>query len=280
MLDPEEQKAYTQNGRQFMKAWRYYSDEVYKAYESDQNLKRPQPPLVKAPMRPGQAPIDLPRDFESLSMPKDAYTLMRQRKSSRYYSQGGISLLNLSFLLWASQGIRDIRGKSYATLRTVPSGGGRHAFETYLVVNRVEGLEAGLYHYLPMGHQLEFLGPVEEPKGTISASLSGQSWAAKADVIFYWSCVAYRAEWRYGISAHRVVLIDAGHVAQNLYLACAALGLGTCAIAAYDQEFCDKLFELDGQEEFMVYAAPVGTISAADQAEEKAFYKFVEDQGL
>ena len=122
MLDPEEQKAYTQNGRQFMKAWRYYSDEVYKAYESDQNLKRPQPPLVKGPMRPGQAPIDLPRDFERLNMPKDAFTLMRQRKSSRYYSQGGISLLNLSFLLWASQGIRDIRGNLTLPYARYPRG--------------------------------------------------------------------------------------------------------------------------------------------------------------
>jgi SagB-type dehydrogenase family enzyme len=90
----------------------------------------------------------------------------------------------------------------------------------------------------------------------------------------------YRCEWRYGIWAHRVAVIDAGHVSQNLYLACVALGLGTCAIAAFDMAVCDALFGLDGEEEFTVYASPVGTISPADQKSEKAFYQFVEDEGL
>lgn len=131
-----------------------------------------------------------------------------------------------------------------------------------------------------MTHQLEFLNPVQDLPAVISSSLEGQSWASKAGVIFYLSFVPYRCEWRYGIWAHRVALIDAGHVGQNLYLACAALGLGTCAIAAFDMQVCDSLFGLDGEEEFTVYASPVGTISSADQRREKAFYQFVEDEGL
>jgi SagB-type dehydrogenase family enzyme len=183
-------------------------------------------------------------------------------------------------MLWATQGIKDIRGKSYATLRTVPSGGARHGFETYLLVQHVKSLQPGAYHYLPLGHQLEFLHAVEDLPAAISVSLEGQSWASKASAVFYWSFLPYRCEWRYGIWAHRVALIDAGHVAQNLYLACAALGLGTCAIAAFDMAICDSLFDLDGEEEFTVYASPVGTISSADQKSEKAFYQFVEDEGL
>lgn len=190
------------------------------------------------------------------------------------------SLMPASFLLWATQGIKDIRGKSYATLRPVPSGGARHAFETYLLVQHVEGLRPGAYHYLPMGHQLEFLHPVDDLPAQISTSLEGQSWAAKASVIFYWSFVPYRCEWRYGIFAHRPALMDAGHLGQNLYLACAALGLGTCAVAAFDRQMCDSLFTLDGEEEFTVYASPVGTISPKDHSSEKAFYQFVEDEGL
>ena len=131
-----------------------------------------------------------------------------------------------------------------------------------------------------MGHQLEFLHPVEDLAETISVSLEDQSWAGKASVIFYWSFVPYRCEWRYEISAHGPALIDAGHVGQNLYLACTALGLGTCAIAAFNLHICDTLFTLDGEEEFMVYAAPVGTISAENHRQEKAFYQFVEDEGL
>ena len=107
-----------------------------------------------------------------------------------------------------------------------------------------------------------------------------QGWAAKANVVFYWSMVAYRVEWRYGIFAHRPALMDVGHVGQNLYLACSGLGLGCCAIAAFQHEICNELFGLDGEEEFVVYAVPVGTISEKDKTSEKAFYQFVEDEGL
>ncbi len=275
MLNPETQKKLIADGRNLMKS---YSTDSYPDFESDQDLKLPQPPLVKAAMTDQAVP--LPRNFVDLDLQQNFITLLTERKSSRVYTQLPISMLQLSFLLWATQGIKAIRGKSYATLRTVPSGGARHPFETYLLVQHVEGLRPGAYHYLPMGHQLEFLHPVEDLPSTISLSLVGQSWASKASVVFYWSFVPYRCEWRYGITAHGPALIDAGHVGQNLYLACTALGLGTCAVAAFDIQICDALFGLDGEEEFTVYAAPVGTISPADQKSEKAFYQFVEDEGL
>jgi SagB-type dehydrogenase family enzyme len=67
-------------------------------------------------------------------------------------------------------------------------------------------------------------------------------------------------EWRYLETAHRVILLDAGHVCQNLYLACENIGAGTCAIAAYEQEAMDELLQVDGEDEFTVYLAPVGKI--------------------
>ena len=63
---------------------------------------------------------------------------------------------------------------------------------------------------------------------------------------------------RYVISAHKVIAIEAGHVCQNLYLACEAIGVGTCAIAAYGQERIDQLLRPDGQDEFTIYLASVG----------------------
>ena len=147
-----------QRGRDFLKSQdtaeleRNGSD-----YKTDQELKKPQPPLVKAPMTENR--IDLPRNFESLSLEDNLYQLLAKRKSSRVYTQEDMSLLQLSFLLWATQGIKSIRGKSYATIRTAPCGGARHPFETYLLVRQVEGLLPGAYHYLPMTHQLELLAP-------------------------------------------------------------------------------------------------------------------------
>ena len=277
MLDPNVQKQVIANGRKFMKSiW----DGELEAFESDQDLKLPQPPLVKAAMRPEAPPIDLPRNFEILDLQNDLIKLLTQRRSRRHYSEEGMNLLQLSFLLWASQGVKDIRGKSYATLRTVPSGGARHPFETYLLVRDIEGVAPGKYHYLPMSHQLEYLGEYEDLTNIVDETLQGQTWAAKANVIFYWSFVAYRAEWRYGVFAHRICLVDAGHMDQNLYIACAGLGLGTCAIGAFSDEPCNKLFDLDGEEEFVVYVAPVGTFQTRDESHEKAFYQDIIDQGL
>lgn len=65
-------------------------------------------------------------------------------------------------------------------------------------------------------------------------------------------------EWRYGLAAHKVIAIDAGHVCRNLYLACEAINAGTCAIADYDQEELDELLGLDGEDEFAIYIASVG----------------------
>ena len=273
----------TRQGRDFLKSRDTMEMERngLEGYQTDQELKRPQPPLVKAPMAGN--PIDLPRDFENLGMEDNLVQLLLKRKSSRVYTQEDMSLLQLSFLLWGTQGVKDIRGKSYATLRTVPAGGARHPFETYLLVRQVEGLVPGMYHYLPMTHQLELLSAQEDPQALLDfaeESLCGQRWAAKANVVFYWSFVPYRSEWRYWIFAHKLIMADMGHVGENLYLACAALGLGTCGIGAYDQALCDKAFQLDGEEEYTVYTQTVGTVKAGDEGKEKAFYSFVEEQGL
>ena len=279
MLDENIQRELIEKGRAFIKG--YQSNDPYEEeFESDQDLKRPQPPLVKAAMRPELERIVLPKNFEILEHSDDLLHVIRDRKSSRIYTQEEMTLEQLSFLLWATQGVKDIRGKSYATLRTVPCGGARHEFETYLMVRNITGLKAGKYHYLPLEHALEYLGEAENMENAISESLCGQSWAAKANVVFYWTIVPYRAEWRYGIYAHRVALIDVGHVGQNLYIACTGIGVGGCAIAAFQDEVCNELFDLDGEEEFVVYTMPVGTIRESDKKEEQAFYQFVEDEGL
>ena len=279
MLDKELQNQLIAEGRAFTKGYR--NDDPYmEDFESDQDRKLPQPPLVKASMAPIGNRIALTKDFSALTLQKDLFSLLRSRRSARVYTQEIVTLEQLSFLLWATQGVKDIRGKSYATLRTVPSGGARHEYETYLLVRHVSGLENGAYHYLPLEHALEFLHPVEDMETIISDTLCGQSWAAKANVIFYWAMVAYRAEWRYGIYAHRPALIDAGHIGQNLYLSATALGLGTCGIAAFSHELCCEVFGLDGTEEYVVYSMPVGTVRSQDKEAEQAFYQFVADEGL
>ena len=277
MLDETLQKKLIEAGRAFTRGYTA-NDPYMEAFESDQELHKPQPPLVKAAVT--EEKIALTRDFSGLALKQDLVELIRDRRSTRVYTGETVTLEQLSFLLWATQGVKGMRGRSYATLRTVPCGGARHEFETYLLVRQVEGLAPGAYHYLPMEHALEFLHPVADIEDAITRSLEGQKWAEKANAVFYWSMVPYRAEWRYGIYAHRPAMIDAGHIGQNLYLACTGAGLGTCAIAAFSHEVCNRLFGLDGEEEYIVYTAPVGTTRESDREAEQAFYRFVEEEGL
>ena len=92
--------------------------------------------------------------------------------------------------------------------------------------------------------------------------------------------VPYRTEWRYGIFSHRGSLVDMGHVGENLYLACSALNLGTCGIGAYDQNLCDTLFDLDGEEEYIIYTETVGTIRAERQRRGKGLLQIRGRGGL
>jgi SagB-type dehydrogenase family enzyme len=243
---------------------------------SDQELKLPQPPLSKAAIKDNT--ISLPKDFYSLKLNNDILDVIYSRESHRVYSEDNLSLTELAYLLWATQGVKSIRGKKYATLRTVPSGGARHPFETYLVVKNIVGLKPGIYHYLPLKHELECLEENDRLDDVVATSLLDQRWALSANVIFYWSIVPYRGEWRYAEAAHRIMLVDIGHVCQNLYIAAEACGLGTCAIGAFSRLDCDKLLGLDGEEEFTILAAPVGTVSKKDKEKELDFYNFLKEE--
>ena len=224
---------------------------------TDQSRGLPPPPVEK-PFNADAERIDLPA-IESLATVGryDLRTAIADRESCRSYAADPLTLKELSFLLWATQGVK-LRLDPGHALRTVPSAGCRHPLETYLCVLHVTGLAQGIYRYLPLEHQLLFEFEEEHLDRKIVRAALGQPWAGEAAVTFIWAAIPYRTEWRYGLAAHKVIALDAGHVCQNLYLACEAIGAGTCAIAAYNQEEMDKLLRLDGVEEFTIYLAPVG----------------------
>jgi SagB-type dehydrogenase family enzyme len=215
-------------------------------------------PPVQKPHSLDAEKVDLPTaDWEKV-FDLGLSRAMKNRISRRSYKNQPLTLLELSYLLWATQGIRHYAGK-YA-FRTVPSAGCRHALETYLAVFNVEGLEGGVYRYLPLTHELILEFKTDHLREKIIKASFDQNFAGQSAVTFIWTAIPYRMEWRYHIDSHKVIAMDAGHVGQNLYLACEAVGCGTCAIGAYDQEYFDELLDLDGEEEFVIYAAPVGKV--------------------
>ncbi|HNU24006.1 MAG TPA: SagB/ThcOx family dehydrogenase [Mesotoga sp.] len=241
-------------GRAFLsnKIWQEVNREMNK---TDQMKGLPQPSLEKS--SEGYDLISLPDPNSTHLIMKDLREIVFSRESRRVYSDEKLSLEALSFLLWSSQGVKAVMKNNYATLRTVPSAGARHPFETYIFVRLVKGLKRGLYRYVALSHSL-----VLEKEGDFASEVAdaalGQKFVGHCAATFVWSVIPYRTEWRYDLTSYKPILLDAGHICQNLYLACEALNLGTCAIAAYDQEKIDKLIGLDGYDEFVIYMAPVG----------------------
>ncbi len=225
--------------------------------KSDQHNGVPMPPIDK-PVPEGAELIELPKPAQWQSIPDiSLLQAISVRRSHRQFRDEALSLEELSFLLWITQGVRETDNPKHV-FRTVPSAGNRHSFETYLAVKNVEGLDPGFYRYRPKEHALVFLFSEENLAEKVQEAVLGQASAASAAVTFIWTTIPYRMEWRYVEVAHKVIAVDAGHVCQNLYLGCEAIDAGTCAIGAYHQEKMDKLLRIDGQEEFTVYISPVG----------------------
>ncbi len=244
--------------RDFMKA----NYTAFENFKTDQMKNLPEPALQK----PVDDKIDLIDliPYEKIKIQNDNLKAnILNRRSHRVFTDEALTLEEFSFLLWATQGVKEViqrEGRDYASLRTVPSAGARHPFETYLVVHNVENLKPGLYRYLGIEHKLAFLGDIKDQKKKMTEAALDQQFAGKCAVVFIWSIIPYRSEWRYHVATHKSALLDAGHICQNLYLACEGIGAGTCAIAAYDQKKTDDLIGVDGVDEYSVYMSPVGKL--------------------
>lgn len=217
------------------------------------------PPPVQKPVPEGAQVIPLPPREAWQIPPCDLAEAIARRQSRRRFSDAPLRLAELAFLLWATQGVRE-KVHDAAVLRTVPSAGCRHPFETYLAVLRVAGLAPGIYRYLPLDQALVLEAAPDQLPARLVAASRGQGFAGTAAVTFLWSALPARTEWRYAEASAKVIALDAGHLCQNLYLACEAIGAGTCAIAAYNQDLADRLIGADGDEELVVYLAPVGKL--------------------
>jgi SagB-type dehydrogenase family enzyme len=230
----------------------------------------PQPPIEKV-YPPDAHRVSLP-DVNRANAPRaDLFECMAARCSRRAYTGENLSLQELAFLLWSTQGIKQIvpghtkymkDGRN--ALRPVPSGGAINPYETYLAANHVAGVEPGVWRYLPKSHQLLQVRPEQELEDELPMIFSNpsqnQHYVSQAAVVFFWACTPYRGEWRYRHAAHKIMLLDVGHICQNLYLAVEAIGCGCCAIGAYYQDRADAFVGVDGRDEYSVYCASVGRI--------------------
>ncbi len=204
-----------------------------------------------------EAPLAvIPLPDPELAPQADLWTLLRHRRSRRNYNRDTVLPLDvLSALLWATQGISAAKGDFF--FRTAPSAGALYPVESYLSVRAVNTLQPGLYHFRPQHFDLELLKKGDYSVALTAAALA-QNMVQQAQVTFLWSAIVARSLWKYEERAYRYIYLDAGHIAQNLYLAGEALGLGVCAIGALFDDEVNGLLDLDGTDETIVYMATVG----------------------
>lgn len=176
------------------------------------------------------------------------------RRSVRSYTESPLSITDLSQLLWSAQGITNDRG-----FKTAPSAGATFPIEMFVMVNMVEGLQKGIYHYNPRENTLEVIHTKDVSAALTRASHS-QSMISDAGAVLIFGAVFERTTARYGDRGERYVYNEIGHASQNVHLQAAALDLGTVVIGAYRDEEVEEILNLDPDIR-VLYMMPVGNIN-------------------
>jgi SagB-type dehydrogenase family enzyme len=220
---------------------------------ADKGLARPSaPPQFKS--YPDAAVVELPEASHSGLTVEEA---LRERRSRRDYSGESITLTELSQLLFAAQGNTGTLGDRI--LRTAPSAGALYPFEVYVVVNQVDELAPGLYHYSVRNHSLETLKQEDLEDDIHDAALNQgpfQDFAAA----FILTAVFDRTLSKYGQRGYRYIYIEAGHISQNISLQATSLGLGSVCVGAFLDQEVNELLGIDGNEEAVIYLHACGRL--------------------
>jgi len=231
----------------FQKDTKYHRDQREKGLSERVTIPEPYKEY------PGSNRIKLPIPGSKSVLTLDE--VLRRRKSVRVFAKKPLSLEQMSYLLWASNGIQRIEhGHEF---RTVPSAGALYPVETYLVVHNVEGLAPGVYHYAIREHALEEI-KVGDFRREITLAALGQRICADAAVVFVWTAIFNRSKCKYRQRAYRYVYLDAGHIGHSLALSAVSLGLGSCQVGALFDDDVNSILGVDGVEESIVYMSVVG----------------------
>jgi SagB-type dehydrogenase family enzyme len=182
------------------------------------------------------------------------------RRSTRSYSGQPMSLEELSRFLFLTSGIS--ADKFGNARRTAPSSGALYPIEVYPIVNNVEGIERGVYHYAYREHALELVH-AEDMRGRLVEQGLGQEFLGQCGAVLFVTMILQRMRPKYQDRSYRYGLLEAGHVGENAYLAATEMGLGACGIGAFMDDAMNEMLGVDGVEEAVVYMLAVGHVASA-----------------
>lgn len=206
--------------------------------------------VVSRPVRshPHRPQYDLPRP-EDLRRPLG--TVLEARRSARRFSRAPLASSALATILHASYG-----ATTEHAARAVPSAGGLYPLEVYAAIERVDGLPRGLYHHDASSNLLAQLEPSSVARALRGAFVHPE--LAVAPVILIVTALFQRCRFKYGLRGYRFCLLEAGHLAQNALLACAALDLAAVPIGGFFDRCLERILHVDGVEEAPLYCLAIG----------------------
>ena len=225
---------------------------------ADRNLGATFPGAVRGPAPPllhqGSSldAVRLPRPEPDAPDP-GFFSVLEQRRSHRRPGRQPPTLQQLGQLLWASLRIREVvpakpgMAHSYeAASRPVACGGAMQEIDTYLVIQRCDGVAAGVYRYDPQAHQLLRLDALNNAcKQLLQNSCHSSGAEQPPDVLFQFAARYGRLSWKYEGLVYALILKHVGGIMQQLYLVATALNLAPCSLGSGDSELFARATSLD-----------------------------------
>jgi len=217
--------------------------------------------------------VDLPSGRKT----GELYAILEKRKTTRSMDRSvPMRLGDLSTILYYTfgcHGILPFMDGVAAIKRTSPSGGGLHPTEVYPLVINVNGIQPGMYHYSVERHRLELLVELDEDTARSWANefTAGQIYPSWAHVLFIMTSRFYRHQWKYRKheKAYSVLLMDAAHLSQTLYLIATELGLGAFVTAAINSDALESRLGIHPYEQGAILVCGCGVPLEPDEIDPK-----------
>ncbi|HLG16590.1 MAG TPA: SagB family peptide dehydrogenase [Blastocatellia bacterium] len=242
----------------------------YDAFPSEQETLALMSAMWESLPFEGYPIVELPRSPTPLGLSLEE--ALTARVTTRELEPCSLTLEQVATLLHYAYGVtRDNRGTAFPRpFRIVPSAGALYPLEVFFFSAHVDGLQTGLYHYNPARNDLRFVREGDE-RARLSEALVQSYLAAASSVIFFITAMFERTTSKYADRGYRFVMMEAGHLAQNMNLVATALGLGSVNIGGFFDRQVDALLGLDGLTHSAVYLVCVGksVISAGQESEEE-----------
>lgn len=242
--------------------WEYFHENSkisrYSTSVSDNEVIEVMQSMYESLQFKGYKTIDLPKSLRSLNISLDGAIL--NRTSTRVMAPSLITLENLATILHYSYGLTRINENKTSTRpsRMVPSAGALYPLELFLHSAYIQDQSPGIYHYNPEMNNLRLIDEGDKSPQISNNLVLNQNLAYEASLIIFITAIFRRSTFKYADRGYRFILLEAGHVAQNINLITNGLGLGSINLGGYYDHNVDDMLGLDGITHSTIYIIAIG----------------------